>query len=222
VISTQRCAAPRASFFKTIFTGLCSSTSWMAAVLQQLATAPLVNPTKVPKTDGLTLDQITEDPPEQLLLPTLPTSPWLSRKAKRIDFAEREAANRLLGKLGEQFVVGLERLRLRTAGRDDLAGKVEQVSETIGDGLGFDVLSFEEKLIEVKTTVLGRFFPFYVTETEVRCSEAMAARLRLFGVFDFARSPRLYILKGSLREVCQLAPLVYRATISSSCSLPSV
>src|SRR5262249_22270722 len=68
------------------------------AVLQQLATAPLVNPTKVPKSDGLTLDQITEKPPEQLLLPTLPSSPWLSRKAKRIDFAEREAANRLLGK----------------------------------------------------------------------------------------------------------------------------
>jgi len=92
---------------------------------------------------------------------------------------------------------------LQSAGRDDLAGKVEQVSETIGDGLGFDVLSFEEKLIEVKTTVLGKFFPFYVTETEVRCSEAMAARFSLFRVFDFARSPRLYVLKGSLREVCQ-------------------
>jgi len=127
--------------------------------------SPLVNPTKVPKTEGLTLDQITEDPPEQLLLPTQPSSPWLSRKAKRIDFPEREAANRLLGKLGEQFVVGLERQRLLTAGREDLAGKVEQVSETIGDGLGFDVLSFEEKddsekLIEVRTTVLGKFFPF--------------------------------------------------------------
>src|SRR5262249_7937174 len=116
----------------------------MAAVLQQLETAPLVNPTKVPKTDGLTLDQIPEDPPEQLLLPTLPRSPGLSRKPNRTNFAEPESANRLLGKLGEEFVVGLEQQRLQSAGRDDLAGKVEQVSETIGDGLGFDVLSFEE------------------------------------------------------------------------------
>ena len=48
----------------------------------------------------------------------------------------------------------------RDAGRDDLAGKVEQVSETVGDGLGYDVLSFEaanssKKLVEVKTTVWG-------------------------------------------------------------------
>ena len=39
----------------------------------------MVNPTKVPKTEGLTLDQLTENPLEQLLLPTLPSSPWLSR-----------------------------------------------------------------------------------------------------------------------------------------------
>jgi len=186
-------------------------------VLQRLATAPLVNPTTGPKLEGLRLDQIEEEPPERLLLRSQPSSPWLSRKVQRVNFAEREAANRQLGKLGEEFVVRLERQRLRSAGRDDLAGKVEPVSETVGDGLGFDVLSFEEKdsserLVEVKTTVLGKFFPFYVTETEVRCSEAMAAQFHLFGVFDFARSPRLYVLKGSLRERCQLAPLLYQAS----------
>jgi hypothetical protein len=187
------------------------------AVFQRLATAPLVNPTTAPKLEGLRLDQIEEEPPERLLLPSQPSSPWLSRKAQRVNFAEREAANRQLGRLGEEFVVWLEQQRLRGAGRDDLAGKVEQVSETVGDGLGYDVLSFAEdesqKLVEVKTTVLGKFFPFFVTEVEVRCSEAMAQQFHLFRVFDFARSPRLYVLKGSLREKCQLAPLLYRASI---------
>src|SRR5262245_763018 len=99
----------------------------------------------------------------------------------------------------------------RDAGRDDLAGKVEQVSETVGDGLGYDVLSFEaanssKKLVEVKTTVWGKSYPFFVTETERRCSEAMVAQFYLFRIFHFARSPGLYVLQGSSREKCMLAP----------------
>lgn len=35
----------------------------------------------------------------------------------------------------------------------------------------------------------------------------------LFRVFDFGREPRLYILHGSLRELCQLDPVLYRAVI---------
>jgi hypothetical protein len=48
-------------------------------------------------------------------------------------------------------------------------------------------------------SVWGKFFPFFVTETELRCSEAMARQFRLFRVFDFARSPRVYVLYGSVR-----------------------
>jgi hypothetical protein len=103
-------------------------------------------------------------------------------------------------------------------GRDALAQRVQWVAETLGDGLGFDVLSFDdandfERMIEVKTTALGKFFPFYVTATEVRCSEDVKERFHLFRVFDFARKPRAYILTGSLRTTCRLEPMVFRATI---------
>jgi hypothetical protein len=187
------------------------------ALLQQLADAPLTNPAGGPKTDGLDPSRVVEEPPERLLIPRDPGQPWLSRKARRVNLAEREAANRRLGRMGEEFVVWLERQRLRAAGRGDLAGKVEHVAETVGDGLGFDVLSFEEaddseKLVEVKTTVWGKFFPFYVTGTELRCSEATGDQFHLFRVFDFARSPRLFILRGSLREACGLEPTLFRAT----------
>jgi hypothetical protein len=37
-----------------------------------------------------------------------------------------------------------------------------------------------EKLVEVKTTARGKFFLFYVTQTELCCSEAMAQQFRLF------------------------------------------
>jgi hypothetical protein len=108
--------------------------------------------------------------------------------------------------------------RLRVGGRDDLASKVQWSAVELGDGVGFDVLSFDdqdgsEKLIEVKTTGLGKFFPFYVTGNEVRCSEDMADQFHLFRVFDFGKVPRVYILTGALTANCRLEPTVYRAVI---------
>jgi len=75
------------------------------AFLQQLAAAPLLNPDKLPITEQLDLDAVFEEPPEQIVGPQEPDRPWLSRKGRRIDFAGRDAANRRLGQLGEEFVV---------------------------------------------------------------------------------------------------------------------
>lgn len=186
--------------------------------LEKLAVAPAINPVQPKNIIAPNLDEIIESPPEKTILPKATSKPWLSRKTRRRDFAEIDAANRQLGKLGEQFVFELEQYRLKAAGRDDLARKVLWASRDIGDGLGFDILSFDdtddsEKMLEVKTTGLGKFFPFYVTGNEVRCSEDIPDQYNLFRVFDFGRDPRLYILHGSLRELCQLDPVLYRAVV---------
>jgi len=62
-----------------------------------------------------------------------------------MDFARRDAENRRLGLFGEQFVVDLGKQRLLERGRDDLAAKVEWVTNVRGDGMGFDILSFNEE-----------------------------------------------------------------------------
>jgi hypothetical protein len=62
-------------------------------------------------------------------------------------------------------------------------------------------------------TGLGKSFPFRVTANEVRCSEALAARYQLYRVFDFARSPRVYVLPGSLHQSCHLVAVEYLAAI---------
>jgi hypothetical protein len=193
-------------------------------LLAKLADAPAVNPDREPKQEGMTLAQIKEEPPERVVAARPPAKPWLSRKGRRVDFAERDAANRRLGRLGEAFVVWLERQHLLGRGRGDLAAKVEWVSETVGDGLGYDVLSVEEadeseKLIEVKTTGLGKYTPFYVTGVEVGCSEDVGGRFHLYRVFEFGRSPRFYVLRGPLRETCRLEPTLYRATAGGEESL---
>lgn len=187
-------------------------------LLQRLSSAPLLNPKEAKVVSNSNLDAIFVDPPEKILAPATTSKPWLSRKVRQMDFAERDAANHHLGKLGEQFVFDLERYRLNLAGRDDLAQKVVWASRDIGDGLGFDIISFDEaddseRMLEVKATGLGKFFPFYVTSNEVRCSEDIPQQYHLFRVFDFGRSPRLYILHGSLRELCKLEPVLYRAGI---------
>ena len=63
--------------------------------------------------------------------------------ARNSDYSERQEQNSKVGHRGEKFVVRHEVDRLVKAGRHDLADKVEWVSKTQGDGLGYDVLSFD-------------------------------------------------------------------------------
>ena len=186
--------------------------------LENLAESPVLNPLKSGLTASFERGQIIEAPPDKIAPTVLTSKPWLSLQIRKIDFAERDAANRRLGNLGEQFVFDFERHRLNTAGRDDLAHRVKWAARDIGVGLGFDILSFDEtddseRMIEIKTTGLGKFFPFLLTSTEVRCSEDIPLQYQLYRVFDFGRRPRLYILHGSLRESCQLDPVLYRAVV---------
>ena len=138
--------------------------------------------------------------------------------AKR-DYLAREARNRSLGRAGEEFVMELEVRRLHMAGKKTLSERVEHVAATQGDGLGYDVLSFEEngreRLIEVKTTSFGELTPFFVSRNELARSEADAERFRLYRVFDFRERPRLFNLPGAITLHCTLDPVSYLARLNS-------
>ena len=139
------------------------------------------------------------------------------RPRRGVDYVAIEAANRSLGAAGEVFVVRFEIARLLRAGRDHLADKVERVSETRGDGLGFDVRSFEEsgedRLIEVKTTAYGPSTPFFVTRKEVEVSRAEGERFHLYRAYSFRKAPRLFGKAGPLEEGFRLDPSVYAASV---------
>lgn len=138
--------------------------------------------------------------------------------AKR-DYLAQEARNRSLGRAGEQLVMELEARRLHAAGKKALSEQVEHVSCTRGDGLGYDVLSFEEngreRLIEVKTTAFGELTPFFVTRNELARSETDAECYRLYRLFSFRERPRLFDLPGAIAGHCQLDPVSYLARLSS-------
>lgn len=131
------------------------------------------------------------------------------------DFLGREARNQSLGSAGEEFVVCFETARLAAAGQDRLASQVERVSRTRGDGLGYDILSFDEsgreRLIEVKTTRYGRETPFYVTRNELLVSREEGPRYWLYRAFSFSSNARLYLKQGPLDEGFDLEPTEFRA-----------
>lgn len=136
--------------------------------------------------------------------------------AKR-DYLAQEGRNRSLGRAGELFVLELEARRLHVAGKRALGARVEHVAATRGDGLGYDVLSYEEngreRLIEVKTTAFGKLTPFFVSRNELARSEADAGCYHLYRVFNFRTKARLFRLPGAITASCTLEAITYLARL---------
>lgn len=134
-----------------------------------------------------------------------------------IDYLAREANNQSLGAAGEEFVLRFEQARLTAAGRGNFADKVERVSATRGDWLGFDIKSYEvdgsDRLIEVKTTRYGKRTPFYVSRNELRTSLEQEDRYHLNRVFRFHQGPKLFSLTGRLDQVAQLEAVNFMARV---------
>jgi hypothetical protein len=143
----------------------------------------------------------------------------LTRLVRKFDPAARDAANRILGKRGEERVFLSERSRLKAEGRNDLASKVRWVSEEDGDGAGYDIRSFDvsglERLLEVKTTIGSDITPFFLTENERSLSAERPAEFRLLRLYDFNRKPRAFELVPPLEHVIVLRPTIYRASLAS-------
>jgi hypothetical protein len=138
--------------------------------------------------------------------------------AARRDYLAQEARNRSLGRAGELFVAELEARRLHDAGKKTLSNRVEHVAATQGDGLGYDILSFEEngrdRLIEVKTTAFGKLTPFYVSRNELARSEVDEAAYHLYRLFDFRDKPRLFDLPGKIKANCRIEVTTFLAHIT--------
>jgi len=129
------------------------------------------------------------------------------------DYLEREARNASLGRAGEEFVLIFERHRLHNLGCKALADKIDHVSVTKGDGLGYDILSFEpngkEKYIEVKTTAFGKQTPFYVSRGEVRFAQEYSEKFHIYRLFEFRKSPKFFSLRGPVENNCLMNPVNY-------------
>lgn len=182
-------------------------------LLDKVALAAVEQPALVPAITDFA--KVKSDAPHKENRATEVVDPLLFKAVKR-DYLEREAKNQSLGMAGEKFIVQFEHWRLNQLGQGRLADRVDHVSHTRGDGLGYDVLSFDadgrERFIEVKTTSFGRDTPFFVSRGELALSHGAKDQFHLYRLFEFRKAPRLFELKGSLNQHCVLDPTTYRAS----------
>lgn len=183
--------------------------------LDTVALAAVEQPAVLPAVTDFA--KVKSEAPQRQFRVAEPANPLLFSGIKR-DYLEREALNQSLGLAGEQFIVQFEHWRLIALGQPRLADRVNHVSQSKGDGLGYDVLSFEsdgqERFIEVKTTTFGRDTPFFVSRGELALSNVAKDQFHLYRLFEFRKSPRLFDLPGALNQHCTLEPVTYRASFS--------
>lgn len=138
----------------------------------------------------------------------------VERIARKYNWAERDARNRRLGTLGENLVLRRERLMLSAAGKEKLAEKVRHVSEVDGDGLGYDILSYDPtgqiRLIEVKTTSGPATTDFFLTRLEREVSVERSDVWQLHRVHLFYKNPSIFVIKPPLDQAVNLRPETWR------------
>lgn len=157
----------------------------------------------------------------------------LQTKSEEVNFTPRvinhiqnNIENKRIGDLGEIWVLKHERNFLEENGKSKLASKVKHVAKDKGDGLGYDILSFEldgnEKFIEVKTTKGRKNSTFFITRNELEKSKLEKNRYFLYRVYEFneeKETARLMKIKGDLSSICEL-PINYKVNLKKNKKMP--
>lgn len=129
------------------------------------------------------------------------------------NYLQLEQENKKLGDAGEAFAFEYEKWRLINAGKESWADKVEWISQSKGDGAGFDILSKNDngsdRYIEVKSTKLTKNAPIFFSDKELRFSQAKSENYFLYRVFNLPDDPKLFMAQGSFDQFCTIRPTNY-------------
>lgn len=143
----------------------------------------------------------------------------LSFSPSIINHIQNNAENKVIGDLGEMWVYKYEKEFLEKNGKERLADKVDHVAKTQGDGLGYDILSFEldgtPKYIEVKTTRGNKNTTFFITRNELEKSIIKKDNYFLYRVYKYdeaAGKGEILKIKGELTSICNI-PVNYKVTL---------
>ena len=130
-----------------------------------------------------------------------------------VDYIHEAKTNKELGEAGEEFVYQYERQQIAEY-KLSKEKQVRRVAKLDGDGLGYDILSYDkngnEKYIEVKTTSGLEESTIFITANELEMSEQHPEQYYLYRVFDFDKvsmKGKISIRKGSLKDLCVSAQM---------------
>ena len=139
--------------------------------------------------------------------------------ARTTNHIQNNIENKRIGNLGEIFVLNYEKEYLRKNGKPELAKKVNHSSVNKGDGLGYDILSYDlngnEKYIEVKTTKGNKNSTFFISRNELERSKIEKDNYFLYRVYEYneeAEKGKILIIKGDLSNIC-VNPVNYKVNL---------
>ncbi|WP_421808704.1 DUF3883 domain-containing protein [Flagellimonas sp.] len=140
--------------------------------------------------------------------------------AKITNYIQNSIDNKRIGDLGEIWVIKKEKEYLIENKKPKLAKKIEHVSKEQGDGLGYDILSFDlngnKKYIEVKTTKGPLDSTFYVTKNELERSKIEEENYYLYRVYNYNEDNEtgsLLRIKGNLSNICNI-PVSFKVNLN--------
>jgi hypothetical protein len=143
-----------------------------------------------------------------LTLTTIPFEPSTKTyllKGSFSDYVARQKRNKVIGDQGEEFVLQYERDRCQPKYKN----KIVPSSKQEGDGLGYDILSFDDnghkKYIEVKTTTGGVGRSFFITGAELERSKKEGNNYYLYRLYNFdakKMTANFLVLRGDLSGYC--------------------
>lgn len=100
--------------------------------------------------------------------------------------------------------------------KENLADKIIWVSQTQGDGLGFDILSKNtngsDRYIEVKSTKLTKEAPFYFSALEYDFSKRKSSDFFLYRISNLKTTPKLFIANGVYDAFCNMRPTQFKGS----------
>lgn len=135
---------------------------------------------------------------------------------RKIDFNALNKRQKKLGTFGECLILKDEENKLLDKG---ISKPVEHVAITKGDGLGYDILSYDEYnneiFIEVKTTKSNMIENFYLTAKELEICRDKKKQFKLYRVYNLNMSLKTYnveVFDGEeLLKIFDLVPVSYVA-----------
>ena len=134
---------------------------------------------------------------------------------KKIDFNQLNLKKKTIGTAGELLVLEYENEKLEKAGSKKRA---EHVAETIGDGLGYDIKSYDENdreiHIEVKTTKTNQCDGFFMSKKEIEESQNKDYKYMVYRLYNYnpeLKTVTLAVFEGAVTETnYDLVPTCYR------------
>jgi len=138
-------------------------------------------------------------------------------KGRFVDYVAQHKRNKHIGYIGEEIV----RLHELANCPPAYIEKIVHSPSMEGDGLGFDILSYDEngskKYIEVKATKGSVNQPFFISGTELERSKVEGKQYflyRLYNVDEDNMTADCFIIQGDLSKYC-INPTEYEVTFTN-------